>query len=76
MIENIIIAVIVIVVVLLIVFCVGYVPGACLESTEIELDQQTDQQDIYCFQCEIEMPVKKKNSRLYCKNCGLRHQNF
>lgn len=75
MIENIIIAVIAIVV-LLIVFCVGYVLGACLESPEIESDRQTDQEDIYCFQCEIEMPVKEKNGGLYCKNCGLKHQNF
>jgi hypothetical protein len=29
--------------------------------------------DVYCFQCETEMPVKETNGVLYCKNCGLRH---
>lgn len=30
-------------------------------------------QILYCFECEIEMPVKEKNGRLHCLNCGLRH---
>jgi len=30
-------------------------------------------QELYCFECEIEMPVKEKNGRLYCSNCGLKH---
>lgn len=30
---------------------------------------------LHCFQCEIEMPVKEKNGKLYCKNCGLLHTN-
>jgi Zn finger protein HypA/HybF involved in hydrogenase expression len=75
MIGNIIVIVIAISV-LLVVFCAGYILGAVKAFEEIELDHQTDPQDIYCFQCEIEMPVKEKNGRLYCKNCGLRHQNF
>ena len=29
----------------------------------------------YCFQCEIEMPVKEKNGVLYCSNCKLIHHN-
>jgi hypothetical protein len=28
---------------------------------------------LYCFDCEIEMPVKVKNDRMYCTNCGLPH---
>ena len=28
---------------------------------------------IYCLECEIEMPVKEKNGRLYCTNCKLIH---
>lgn len=27
----------------------------------------------YCFQCEIEIPIKWNNNTPYCKNCGLRH---
>lgn len=30
-------------------------------------------QDLHCFECEIEMPVKEKNGCLYCSNCGLKH---
>lgn len=32
--------------------------------------------DLYCFNCEIEMPVKEKNGRLHCSNCGLYHDAF
>lgn len=28
---------------------------------------------LYCFECEIEMPVKEKNGVLRCSNCGLIH---
>jgi len=28
---------------------------------------------LYCFDCEIEMPVVTKNGYYYCSNCGLRH---
>ena len=28
---------------------------------------------LHCFDCEIEMPVKKDEKGLYCSNCGLRH---
>lgn len=28
---------------------------------------------LYCFDCEIEMPVKVKNGRAFCSNCGLPH---
>lgn len=33
---------------------------------------ETDE-ELYCFQCEIEMPVKYKGDNRYCSNCGLRH---
>lgn len=29
--------------------------------------------DMYCFDCEIEMPTKIVDGELCCKNCGLRH---
>lgn len=32
-------------------------------------------EDLYCFECEIEMPVKEKDGRLYCTNCKLYHYN-
>lgn len=28
---------------------------------------------LYCFECEIEMPVKETNQGRFCSNCGLRH---
>lgn len=31
---------------------------------------------LHCFECEFEMPVKEKNGRLYCSNCGLYHDAF
>lgn len=68
MLENILIVAVAIVV-LAIVFCWGYIAGAFYEYPEI--DNNTE--DLYCFQCEIEMPVKEKNGRFYCSNCGLYH---
>jgi hypothetical protein len=29
--------------------------------------------DLFCFDCEIKMPVKEKNGQFYCSNCGLPH---
>ncbi|MGM8362106.1 hypothetical protein ACSV4D_09350 [Flavobacterium sp. ARAG 55.4] len=29
--------------------------------------------EAYCFECETEMPVKEKNGKLFCSNCGLIH---
>lgn len=28
---------------------------------------------LHCFDCEIEMPVIKKEQNYYCSNCGLKH---
>lgn len=51
--------------------------GLCLGAvTVFNLQDSVDQEpgeDRYCFECEIEMPVKEKNGRLYCSNCGLPH---
>ena len=33
----------------------------------------TSKESLYCFECEIEMPVKEKDGSLYCSNCGLHH---
>lgn len=35
------------------------------------LEQNTER--LHCFDCEIEMPVKVKNGRAFCTNCGLPH---
>lgn len=29
--------------------------------------------DLYCFECEIEMPVVEKKGKFFCSNCGLYH---
>ena len=36
-------------------------------------DEEDEVQELYCFECEWEMPVKEKNGSLYCSNCGLYH---
>jgi len=28
---------------------------------------------LYCFKCEIDMPVHEKKGDYYCSNCGLYH---
>jgi hypothetical protein len=28
---------------------------------------------LHCFDCEIDMPVKKNENNYFCSNCGLRH---
>ena len=34
----------------------------------------SQQRELYCFECEIEMPTKVDNkSVLRCGNCGLKH---
>jgi hypothetical protein len=71
MIVNIVMAVAGIVI-CVIIFCCGYVLGAFLEYPEID----TNQEELHCFQCEIEMPVKEKNGSLYCSNCGLLHTKY
>lgn len=50
-------------------FLLGYSNGYKLNTDELK----TGISELYCFECEIEMPVKEKNGRLSCKNCGLRH---
>ncbi|MEO7977748.1 hypothetical protein [Flavobacterium sp.] len=60
-------------------FIIGIVLGLYI-IFKIEFDEEDEDdetinslQDLYCFECEIEMPVKEKNGRLYCSNCGLYH---
>jgi hypothetical protein len=51
-------------------FCFGLVVG--LNSSDY--DDENMYEELYCFQCEIEMPVKEKKGRLSCANCGLSHK--
>jgi len=54
----------------------GYKLGGFLSKLD---DYENDDEathtldDLYCFECEIEKPVKEKNGRLQCSNCGLKH---
>ncbi|MDA6072062.1 hypothetical protein NJT12_20765 [Flavobacterium sp. AC] len=52
----------------------GFLTGIYLVC-KIESEDDNDEWlfNAYCFECEIEMPVKEKNGRLHCSNCGLRH---
>lgn len=55
-----------------IVFFIGFVFGLS-KPPKASKKRKKSLPDIYCFQCEIEMPAKEKNGRLYCTNCKLRH---
>ncbi|PWA10947.1 hypothetical protein [Flavobacterium laiguense] len=57
------------------VFIVGVFVGIYLATAPFE-NEYTEYDDMYCFECEIEMSVKEKNGKLYCKNCGLKHGGF
>lgn len=53
-------------------FCFGLYTGLTASDYD-ENDNINIREDLYCFQCEIEMPVLIKNNNAYCKNCGLHH---
>lgn len=52
-------------------FVTGLAYGISLAVVSIENENAND--NVYCFECEIEMPVKVKNGGMYCSNCGLHH---
>jgi hypothetical protein len=54
-------------------FCFGLVAGLNSSNYDDEDTHEDTHEDLHCFQCEIEMPVKEKNGRLYCANCKLYH---
>lgn len=54
----------------LIGFFVGI--GSALDMMDADIQREND---LYCFQCEIEMPVKEIDGVLSCENCGLVHTN-
>lgn len=57
------------------IICIAFFLGGFFVAVLYFVLEKDDDstQSIYCFECEIEMPVKEKNGHLYCKNCGLRH---
>ena len=68
MIENIVI-VFGVLMLIIVAFFVGVWTGI---SSALDMSEN-ESEDLYCFDCEIEMPVKVKNGRMYCSNCGLLH---
>jgi len=53
-------------------FMIGYFMGFRDASNMME-DKPEDERRLYCFQCEIDMPVEEQNGDFYCSNCGLYH---
>lgn len=52
-------------------YSVGFIMGFFYGHRESE--EFEDSAVLYCFQCEIEMPVKSKKGTHRCANCGLKH---
>ena len=61
---------------LIIMLGISFVLGFLMGYSNGNKDNNTFESqlpELYCFECEIEMPVKEKKGVFYCKNCGLRH---
>jgi hypothetical protein len=71
MLENILIVVVALMV-LSGVFFIGLFIGVGSALDMLEAGTAIEN-DLFCFECEIEMPVKEKNGKFYCSNCGLYH---
>jgi len=60
--------------VLVITFMIKIIYETVLKLTDDD-DDSIASEWLHCFQCEIEMPVKKSsNGYRYCSNCGLIHK--
>jgi hypothetical protein len=53
-------------------FLIGLFVGIGSALDIVDADHQREN-DLHCFECEIEMPVKEKDGQFYCSNCGLYH---
>jgi hypothetical protein len=73
MLENIVIAVVALMF-LSASFFIGLFVGVGSALDMLEADIAIEN-DLFCFECEIEMPVIEKDGQLHCKNCGLLHTN-
>lgn len=60
---------------LFISFGIGIFAGLYLafEATQVDEDDEEQFPDVYCFQCEMEMPTKVRKGKFCCGNCGLKH---
>lgn len=38
-----------------------------------KVEKRKKRKNFYCYNCEIEMPVKEKSGSFYCSNCNLYH---
>lgn len=56
-------------------FFIGFFVGVGSAIDMIEADSQREEDLLYCFECETEMPVKEVDGVLSCENCGLVHTN-
>lgn len=56
---------------IIIAIIVGWFPPDPPKKKKKKTDKPP--KELYCFECEIEMPVKEKNGRFFCSNCGLIH---
>lgn len=65
--------IIIIVIVAALFLIIGLLVGVKLAFDLQDPENQETGEYLHCFQCEIEMPVKEKNGRFFCSNCGLRH---
>jgi hypothetical protein len=71
MVENVIIAVFALMLLsasFLIGLFIGI--GGALDIADAEHQREND---LFCFECEIEMPAKEKDGKFYCTNCNLYH---
>lgn len=71
MVENVIIAVFALMLLsasFLIGLFVGI--GGVLDVADAEHQREND---LFCFECEVETPVIEKDGRVYCTNCKLYH---
>lgn len=58
-------------VLIIIAFFAGVWYGLDASLDIYEYENETE--DLYCFDCEIEMPFTVKNGKMYCSNCCLPH---
>lgn len=58
---------------IIIAIIIGWFPPDPPKKKKKKKRQPVSHGELYCFECEIEMPVKEKDGRLYCTNCKLIH---
>lgn len=52
-------------------FLIGFFIGI---SNALDMVEDIENaESLYCFECEIDMPVVEQKGSFYCSNCGLYH---